>query len=71
MNTQLRNQRGTDAYNAVCQLERRRNSDYRRPMTRGEVITAALIWAVFMGCTLWLCTPAGMRFLAYVWGMGA
>jgi hypothetical protein len=71
MNTQLRNQRGADAYNAVCQLERRRNADYQRPMTRREVAIAALIWAVFMGFTLWLCTPAGMRCWAYVWGIGA
>jgi hypothetical protein len=67
----LHNRTGADAYNAVCQLERRRDADYQRPMTRREFVTAALIWAVFMGTTLWLCTPAGMRCLAYVWGIGA
>jgi hypothetical protein len=44
MNAQLRNQRGADAYNAVCQMERRRNSEPQRPVTEaGENFILALV----------------------------
>jgi hypothetical protein len=44
MNAQLHNQRGADAYNAVCQRERRRNSEPRRPVTEaGENFILALV----------------------------
>ena len=69
MNDQLRNQRGADAYNAVCNLDRRRNNEPRSPMTRWQIVRAALVWCLVMAFTLWLCTDDGMRFLAMTWGI--
>lgn len=53
MTDQLRNQRGADAYNAVCQLERQRNAE----QDSLEVINAYLMgvtWGALLaiGCVL-------------------
>lgn len=69
MSNQLHNKTGTDAYNAVCNLERVRNAEPCPSMTRWQIVRAALIWMLIMAFTLWLCTDDGMHFLSMAWGI--
>jgi hypothetical protein len=70
MNAPLHNQTGADAYNAVAEFgERRRNPEtdqvaWVRPMRRAQILNAALIWIIFMSLACWLCTDAGIVFMA-------
>ncbi len=67
MNDQLRNQRGADAYNAVCLLDRRRNNEPRPPETKEMMALCLLGIAIVFAATCWLCTDSGIVFLAKLW----
>ena len=48
-------------------FERRHSNITPPPLTRRQLLLIGLAWCAVMGATLWLCTDAGMRFLAALW----
>lgn len=49
-------------------FERRHGAPVPAPLTGRQLLAAASAWLAVMAATCWLCTDAGMRFLAALWG---
>lgn len=49
-------------------FERRHGAAVPPPLTRRQLLLIGLAWCAVMGATLWLCTDAGMAFLAALFG---
>jgi hypothetical protein len=49
-------------------FERRHSNVTPPPLTRRQLVVIGIVWCAVMGATLWLCTDAGMAFLAALWG---
>lgn len=60
--------RGTVRRAERASFERRHSNVTPPPLTRRQLVLIGLAWCAVMGATCWLCTDAGMRFLAALWG---
>jgi len=49
-------------------FERRHGAPAPAPLTRRQLVKIAIGWLIVMAATCWLCTDAGMQFLAAIWG---
>jgi hypothetical protein len=61
-------QRGTVRHAERISFERRHGAATPAPLTRRQPVLIVIVWCAVMGATLWLCTDAGMAFLAALWG---
>lgn len=49
-------------------FERRHGAKVPAPLTGRQLLAAGAAWLAVMAATCWLCTDAGMAFLAAIWG---
>lgn len=49
-------------------FERRHGAPVPAPLTGRQLLVAGTAWLAVMAATCWLCTDAGMQFLAAIWG---
>lgn len=61
-------QRGAVRHAERTSFERRHGAPVPPPLTRRQLLLIGLAWCAVMGATLWLCTDAGMAFLAALFG---
>jgi hypothetical protein len=61
-------QRDTTRHAERISFERRHGAQPSAPPTRRQPVLIVIVWCAVMGATLWLCTDAGMAFLAALWG---
>ena len=60
-------QRDTSRHAERTSFERRHGAPVPPPLTRRQLVLIGLAWCAVMAGACWLCTDAGMRFLAAIW----